>query len=681
MKISPQWLRDFVDFKVELRQLADDLTLAGIAVESISGEGEHVVFEMDITTNRPDAMNHYGVARECSAIYDLPLKPIAPKLPVASETKAVPFPIEIAEPELCPRFTARVLRDVAIKPSPAKVAQRLALLDQRPISNAVDATNYVLWEMGKPTHVFDLDLLEGGKIMVRRAKNGETLKTLDGVDRKLTSEDLVVADGRKPVGLAGVMGGFDTMITDKTRNILIESAWWDPVTIRKASRRHGLHTDASHRFERGADFESTVPSCDRVAELILQSGGGELIGGAVDVIARRLDQAPVALHLSEVHRILGEKLDAREIFRVLNRLGFDVLPERGGESDFTVRIPSWRLDVEREIDVIEEIARLHGYDKFANSLPAYAGSVVELPDAEKDGKLRSTLLALGYDEAISLTFISHQDAERFSEVPAIELANPLSEEASVMRTSMVPGVLGMLAYNLNRGSDNVRLFEAGTVFEASGATANQLKRVCLGATGSAVIANVHYPLARPFSFFDMKGDVETVLHAFQHTRLAYDAQTPKYYHPGRSARAVMDDTVVSQFGQIHPDVAAARKLRQDVFVAELYLDSLYQHGLREVRYEALPRYPAVERDFSFVFADAIEFEAIHQAVIELRLGELRSFTPVEIFRGGSIPAGKYSILLRAKFQSHERTLREDEVAQWSGQIVETLKALGGTQRA
>ena len=417
-----------------------------------------------------------------------------------------------------------------------------------------------------------------------------------------------------------------------------------------------------------------------MAELILQSGGGELIGGAVDVIARRLDQAPVALHLSEVHRIFGEKLDAREIFRVLNRLGFDVLPERGGESDFTVRIPSWRLDVEREIDVIEEIARLHGYDKFANTLPAYAGSVVELPDAEKDGKLRSTLLALGYDEAISLTFISHQDAERFSEVPAIELANPLSEEASVMRTSMVPGILGMLAYNLNRGSDNVRLFEAGNVFEASGATANQLRRICLGVTGSAVTPSVHQP-ARPFSFFDLKGDVETMLHAFQRTRLAYDAQTPKYYHPGRSARAVMDGAVVAQFGQIHPDVAAARKLRQDVFVAELYLDRLYQHGLREVRYEALPRYPAVERDFSFVFADAVEFEAIHQAVTALRLEELRSFVPVEIFRGGAIPAGKYSILLRAKFQSHERTLREDEVAQWSGQIVETLKALGGTQRA
>src|SRR5713226_166857 len=415
MRLSPQWVREFVELKADNRQLADDLTRAGIAVESISGEGEGTVFEMDITTNRPDAMNHYGVARECSAIYDLPLKPIEPKLPVASAakaasrdapngtlrlrsgqaSKAVPspvvaspavaaqlgpspavpptvaaFPIEVAEPELCPRFTARVVRGVNIKPSSARIAQRLALLDQRPINNAVDATNYTLWEMGKPTHVFDLDLLEGVKIMVRRARDGETLKTLDGVERKLTSEDLVVADARKPVALAGVMGGFDTMITEKTRNIVIESAWWDPVTIRKTSRRHGLHTDASHRFERGADFESTVLSCNRVAELILGSGGGELQGEIIDVVARQLDQAPVALHIPEVHRILGEELDTREIFRILSRLGFDVFPERGGEADFTVQIPSWRLDVEREIDLIEEIARLHGYDKFANTLPA-----------------------------------------------------------------------------------------------------------------------------------------------------------------------------------------------------------------------------------------------------------------------------------------------------------------------
>jgi phenylalanyl-tRNA synthetase beta chain len=692
MKISPQWLRDFVDLNVNYHQLADDLTLAGIAVESVSGEGDATIFEMDITTNRPDAMNHYGVARECSAIYDLSLKAIEPQLPEPSAAKAisssglsgttevVPFPIEIQDEQGCARFTARIIRNVSIKPAPEKIAHRLALLDQRPINNAVDATNYTLWEMGKPTHVFDLDLLEGGKIVVRRARNGETLKTLDGVERKLTSEDLVVADAKKPVGLAGTMGGFDTMITEKTRNILIESAWWDPVTVRKMSRRHGLHTDASHRFERGADYESTVLSCNRVAELILQSGGGELVGGPVDVIARPLDMAPLALRLSEVHRILGEKLEVAEILRTLRRLGFELIPEPGEEPEFTVQVPSWRLDVEREIDVIEEIARLHGYDKFPNTLPAYVGSVVEQPDAEKEKKLRTSLLALGYDETISLTFISHQDAEQFSSVPVIELANPLSEEASVMRTSMVPGMLNMLAYNLNRGTANVRLFEAGNVFEAAGDKTAEFKRICMGATGSASPTSVNLT-ARPLSFFDLKGDVETLLNVFQHAGLEYKANAPDYFHPGRSACAVMEGEVVAQFGQIDPEIASGRKLKQDILVAELYLDRLFKRGLRAVRYEALPRYPAVERDFSFIFDDAVVFERIEKSVAGLGLSELRSFVPVEIFRGGSIPAGKYSLLLRAMFQSGERTLRDDEVARWSGQIVKALEGLGGTLRA
>jgi len=683
MKISPHWLRDFVDLPVDYLHLADELTLAGVAVEGISGEGDNTVFEMEITTNRPDAMNHYGVAREVSALYDLPLKPIEPKLPPSQGKSDVT--IDIQEPELCPRFTAREIRGVTIKPSPAIVANRLLLIDQRPISNAVDATNYVLWESGKPTHVFDLDLLEGRRLVIRRAQDGETLKTLDGVERKLSTEDLVVADAKKPVGLAGVMGGFDTMITEKTRNILIESAWWDPVTVRRMSKRHGIHTDASHRFERGADFASTVASTNRVAELILNSGGGTLIGDVIDMIARQLDLAPVELDLREVHRILGETLSTLEISRILTRLGFTVLP--GSEGTYLVHIPSWRLDIEREIDIIEELARLHGYDKFPNTLPAYSGEVRDVPDAHKDARLRSSLLALGYDEAISLTFISKEDARRFSTAAELDLANPLSDEASVMRTSMVPSMLNMLAYNLNRGSDNIRLFEAGNVFEASGTDSMplELKRISIGATGSVDAEVVHglapEAAARPLSFFDLKGDIESLLAPFSHWTIYYDSETADYYHPGRSARAVMDGTTVAQFGQIHPDVAAARKLRQDVFVAEIYLDRLYQHDLRQVRYEALPRFPAVERDFSFVFDDGVEFEKIHQSVSGLGIAELRSFVPVEIFRGEKVGSSRYSILMRAKLQSSERTLRDDEVAQWAGQITKAMEALGGVQRA
>jgi phenylalanyl-tRNA synthetase beta chain len=680
MKLLAHWIRDFVDLKVDNQTLAHDLTSIGIAVEGISGEGDSTVFEMEIGTNRPDAMNHYGAAREASAFYDVPLRPYVAKLPPFTDLAGVTITVE--DGRYCPRFTARVVRDVTIKPSPARVAQRLVLLDQRPINNAVDATNYVLWESGKPTHVFDLDLLEGRRIVVRFARAGETLKTLDGMERKLTTEDLVVCDAKKPVGLAGVMGGYDTMITDRTRNILIESAWWDPATVRKMAKRHGMHTDASHRFERGADYESTLVSTNRVAELVLNSAGGTLVGDAIDVVVGRRDQAPIVLNMSEVHRILGKDLSAQEVVRILLRLGFETSPGRQEGEEFEVSIPSWRLDVEREIDVIEEIARLYGYDRFPNTLPAFAGAVIELPDAHKDAKLRTSLLGLGYDEAISLTFISSEDAKTFSRSEPMTLANPLSEDASVMRTSLVPGMLNMLAYNLNRGTDNVHLFEAGHVYEADGPNATEPKQICFAATGNALPVNVQRPSeARPVTFFDVKGDVENLLSPFASKALHYDTDVAPYYHPGRAARAVLDGSVVAQFGQLHPDVAGARKLRQDVFVAEFFLGALYEHELREPRYQPLPRYPAVERDFSFVFTDGVVFEQIQQAVSKLKVRELRSFAPAEVFRGGNVPGGKYSILLRALFQSNERTLREDEVAQWSAQIIKALEGLAGVLRA
>ena len=691
MKLSPQWVRDYVDLSVDDQRLAEDLTNVGISVEGISGSGADTVFEMEIGTNRPDAMNHYGVAREAAAIYDLPLKAASGSRLPASAKADLPFPITVEEPALCPRFSARVIRNTRIKPSPEKIAHRLQLLDQRPISNAVDATNYVLWEIGKPTHVYDMDLLEGGKIVVRKARSGEMLRTLDGVERKLTTEDLVVCDAKKPVGLAGVMGGYDTMITDKTRNIVIESAWWDPGIVRKMSRRHALHTDASHRFERGADFESTVLSCDLVAQMILESGGGELVGDVVDVISKKMDQAPVILHVSEVRRILGEGLDAGLIFRLLKRLGFELIPEGQGDAQFRVQIPSWRLDVEREIDVIEEIARLHGYDKFPNTLPAYSGTLVELPHAPIDAELRKRALALGYNEALSLTFISHADAEKFSTgAQVLELENPLSEEASVMRTSLVPGMLDMLAWNLNRDVAEARLFEVGSLYEMFRGERIEPRRVCLGATLDAVRSALpasdsldvskgeHAAAVEAFRAF--KGDVENLLRAFA-CEPRYEPGATGYYQPGRSARALMNGVVVAEFGQIDSAVMAERKLRQDVFLAEIDLEQLYDVGLRTVKFTPLGKYPSVERDFSFIFNDEVTFEQIQKAVQRVGIIELRELRPVEIFRGGSIPSGKHSILLRIRFQSNERTLREDEIAQWSAKIVDGLSRLGGVQRA
>ncbi len=709
MKIVPSWVREFVEIPVDDRTLAKDLTLAGISVESIEGEGERTVFDIDFTPNRVDAMNHYGVARDCAAVYDRELKPLPTVIPSereaqASASRGTPTPafkIEIDDPQGCARYTAQIIRGVAIAPSPENIAQRLALLDSRPISNVADASNYTLQEVGHPTHCFDLDLLEGGKIVVRRARKGEKLRTLDGVERNLDPDDLVIADAAKPVALAGVMGGFDTMITERTRNVLIESAWFDPGSIRRTGRRHAMHTDASHRFERGADIGITATACARVADLILATAGGQLEGGQIDAYPRKLKPPTLTLRRSEVRRILGQDISEAEIARVLRRLGFGVTAGRavsttretapsgsGGAhaaiaeeaASFTVAVPTWRLDVTREIDLIEEIARIYGYDRFPNTLPGFVGGVVELPTAKKHTRVRQALLGLGYNEAVSLSFSSREEATEFSSDAAVEIANPLSETAAVMRTSMLASMVAMIAYNLNRGNTDVRLFELGSIYSLAGERASERRRLCLGATGAAIESDVHQH-GRAYTFFDLKGDLETILSQFDHTSLYFDEHAPDYFHPYRRARAVLDGATVAWFGQLHPKLTAERKLKQEVYLADVDLERLFQHELRSVHYEAIPRFPAVDRDFSFMFPDAVLWERIRAGIDALAIAELRELRPVEIFRGGAVPSGSYSLLLRVEFQSAERTLRDDEVALWSQQIIKALQALGGTQRA
>jgi phenylalanyl-tRNA synthetase beta chain len=675
MRILPAWLREFVDIKADDRQLAEDLTSAGIAVETVLEEHGATVYEMDLTTNRVDAMNHYGVAREAAAVYGAELKTFEPTLPTPKD--AANFPIVIEDAEGCARYTAQIIRGVKIGPSPERIVSRLELLGSRAINNAADATNYAINELGHPTHAFDLDLLAGGAIIVRRARAGETLKTLDGVDRKLSIDDLVIADAKKPVALAGVMGGFDSMITENTKNVLIESAWFDPAIIRRMAKRHGMHTDASHRFERGADWGITPVACDRVAELILETAGGELVGERIDAVARKIERAPITLRSSEVKRNLGIEIEPAETERILQSLGFGV---SGTGSDFSVTIPTWRLDVEREIDVLEELARIYGYNKFPNTLPSFTGAVRALPDEEKDTRVRQTMLALGYDEAISITFISADDAKTFGGGEPLALANPLSEEAGYMRNSLVPGLLDMIGYNLNRGTSDVRLFEAGEVFEKLGERHDEHRRLAFAATGNLAPHSVHGG-AEPANFYHLKGDIEQLLSAFQHNKLYFDDKTPDYFHPGRSARAVLDGETVARFGQLHPEVAAARKLKQDVFLAEVMLERLYKHALRAPKYQRFSKFPAVGRDFSFFFDDTVTFERIHSAVEALGIAEMQSFAPVEVYRGDKVGAGKYSTLLHAEFQSQERTLRDDVVAQWSAQIVKALESLGGTLRA
>ncbi len=697
MNVLSSWLRSYLPTLVATdRQLADDLTLRGIAVEGVFDVAPPVggsLFEMDITTNRVDAMNHYGVAREAAAIYGLTLAPLDTTLPAAKVGTG--HPVRIEAPEACGRFTARILRGVKIGPSQGIVAERFAALGQKLILNAVDASNYVLFGMGHPTHAFDLDKIEGA-ILVRRARPGERLKTLDGVDRVLDADDVVVADEKKALGLAGVMGGWDTMITSQTKNILVEAAWFEPAVVRRMSRRHGIHSDASHRFERGADFHAPPVASALVSQLILE-GGGHIEGEFVDVVipqvlARVAARRPVPFSVTRCAQLLGRTSEGHGITDevatgVLRALGCTL--SQTAEGHYAVTLPSWRLDLEREIDLIEEVARVYGYNRFANTLPSFSGTVLELPHAPKHAAIRELLLAAGYHEAISSTFCSATDAATFAAQPGVAVAmdNPLSEEAGMLRPSLVPGMLTMLAHNLNRNVDDVRLFEMGTVFTGSPERVDEAQGLAFGATGQ-LRDGLHS--ARAIDFYDLKGLVEAITGRFASRSVYFDAfppesgLLPRWLNPARAARCVVDGSTIGYFGELHPDESAQRKLRQPVLVGEIYLDRLFRQSLRQPVARELSRYQPVRRDFSLVFPDTLHWETVGSALAGLQIAELQEYRPAEIFRdpkGNAVPAGHYSMLVATTFQSPERTLRDEELHSWSSSIVAALESLGGKLRA
>ena len=746
MKILTAWLRASLPaLPVSDRQLAEDLTLRGIAVEGVhdlgtsaSGGSNGHLFEMDITTNRVDAMNHFGIAREAATIYDLPLLPLAAGLPAGSPAPPFPVRIDPAAQHLCGRFTARVLRDVTVAPSTGQVREFFSLLGQKPISNAVDASNFTLLGMGHPTHAFDLDRIEGG-IVVRLAHPGEKLRLLDGTERTLEPDDLVIADQRKALSLAGVMGGFESSISPATKNILVESAWFEPPAIRRSSRRHLLHTDASHRFERGADFNAAPLANDLVSDLILRSGGGRLEGELVDVVVAELRDRTAArpqirLSVREVQRHLGATLDdapghsalsSELVVRYLTALGCTLTPaaessqrvslharqDTSPDAVFSVTLPSWRLDLEREIDLIEEVARVFGYNRFANTLPA-PRPVLAHGSSRGERAIRARLLALGFSEAISSTFAPAAAAELFAPDNAasanpprhhVPLENPLSEEASLLRPSLLPGMLSMLAGNLNRDGNEVRLFEAGEVFAGttsagSGAIADVLETESLAlglTTASAKATPLHSADDAPL--FELKGIVEALVSLFDLPggsespasittpgALSFTtAGTPAWLEQGRSGTALLYAQPLAYFGEFARDEAARRKLRQPVFLATVDLATLLALPLRKHTAHELSRFQAAERDFSFVFPDTTEWHTVAATVRSLALADLQSLAPVEIFRdprGKTIPTGHYSLLLRTVFQSATRTLAEDELSATHAAIIAALESLGGIHR-
>ena len=702
MKILTRWLRSYLpDLAVSDAQLAQDLTLRGVAVEGIFdlGPGNGSLFEMDITTNRVDAMNHYGIAREAAAIYGVQLKPLDSTLPKPSPS-AQAFPVKIEAEDACGRFTARVLRGITVGESRdwfpgAEVATYFGLLEQKKISSAVDATNFCWLAMGQPTHAFDLDKIDGG-IIVRRARKGEKLKTLDGMERILDPEDLVVADHAKPLALAGVMGGWDTMITAETKNVLVEAAWFEPMAVRRTARRHALHTDASHRFERGADFNAAPVASALVARILL-ANGGSIEGDLVDVRvpsweARTAHRKPIAIALSEVQRILGKTEDkdgiaAPIVQTFLTALGCTLAPT--GNDAWQVTLPSWRLDLEREIDLIEEVARVYGYNRFANTLPAFGEGVEALPWAEAESTVRATLLAAGFHEAIASTFCSAAEAALSAPQPAlvVPLGNPLSEEAGVLRPSLIPGMLAMVAGNLHRDVSDVRLFELGTVFSGSTERVEERPALAFAAVGALPDQSSIQP-ARSIDFHDVKGVVEQVLARFEMRTIYFDrfppdaGLMPGWLHPYRAARIVAEGVTVGWFGQLHPAEAVARKIKeQSLLLGEIYLDRLYKLPLRKPAAREVSRFQPVRRDFSLVLDQSIDWGKIDRALASAQIPDMIEWRAREVFHDARLGKGEYSLLLGVTFQASDRTLRDEELQALQSRVITALTKTGARLRA
>lgn len=685
MKILLSWLQEFVAVPSEPRRLAAELTMLGLTVDSVETSDGDALFEIDVTTNRPDCLSHYGVARELALGHgglQISFPDTASGKPHAPggkrRTTRRDAVVAIPATDLCRRYSARIIRGVRVGPSPDWLAKRLERIGVRSINNVADATNYVLMEFGHPLHAFDMDRLEEKRIIVRRAEDNEMLRTLDGVERRLASTDLVIADAKRAVALAGVMGGLDTEISLHTTNVLLESAWFEPIAVRRTAKKQGLHTEASHRFERGADIGATVAAANRCIELIRELAGGELDPHTSDVYPRPAGAQAILVRGGELARHLGMEVPAEDVERILVGLGF--APRPRGRTGWKCTVPTHRVDASREIDLVEEVARHYGYDRFPLRLPASSGQPArKTPHAAKEERLRSRLLGLGYDETLSSVLVSNATAG-FGEAPPVVLSNPLSEESAILRTSLVPLLLSAVQWNRNRGQETVRLFEVGSIYQRGENGFREPPVLGIVATGDRIECDLNQDPV-PFHWLDLKGDVEQCAGLFELGALAFEANgLPSYYRPGHAALGTVGGTPVARLGELSPEAAEQWKFRQPVFIAEIFLDQFYGRELRRPRVKPISRFPAVERDFSLLLPRNVRFDNVREAVLALGIPELTAVTPME-WNPKERPATSEgnSLLLRLTLQSDETTLTETELAGWNARVIECLEKQLGAQ--
>lgn len=689
---------------------------------------EDVLLEVAVTPNRPDVLSHHGLARELAALFDVERPRLRVRVKEAKVAARSLAKVEVVEADRCPKYAARVITGVTIGRSPEWLERRLRALGQRPISNVVDATNLVLLELGHPLHAFDLDKLtrateELPAVIVRRAAPGERLQTIDGVDRALDGDDLVIADRVAPLALAGVMGGLGSAVGDGTKNLLLESAWFDPKSVRRTSKRHALHTEASHRFERGADRGMVEAALDRCAELILELAGGQVAGGRI-VVESKAPAAPVVyLRPERASRVLGREVDRREVKASLTALGLRAVhapkgrkrPKLDGIREASwFEVPSWRVDLRREEDLIEEVGRLAGYDRIPTEMPPSSRAVwTAAPARDPERRLRDVLVGEGFLESISLAFNSRREVEAFALDPAaaVGVQNPLGEESALLRMTMLPALLRAARHNQDvlPSITDLRLFEVGRTFawaNPAGELPVERHQVGLIMRGKRLpprwCAKDAKGLVPALDAYDVKGVLEVVLAAHGAGDVAWVAHEAPWLHPrsgtrvvapaargGRgggaldSAAAEGGEQVVAVFGELHPDVMSRFGLEgPPLFVAELDLEVLFAHAGGHASFRPLPRHPPARRDLSFFLAREVEGATVLSAIrgapgaANLELVEL-----FDVYEGQGLPEGKRSLAVAMTFRAPDRTLTDAEVVAAEAAIVTALGALGAEIRS
>jgi len=625
------------------------------------------ILELNVTPNRPDALSHLGVAREIAALTGSLLKMPIPTVSETGQEISSLSHVEIRDPALCMRYTARMVVDVTIQPSPLRIQQRLRAAGFRPINNVVDVTNYVLTEMGHPLHAFDFDLISQQQIVVRKAREGEKILTLDGVERELDPSMLAICDAEKPMAIAGIMGGEGSQVNGETRRIFLEAACFNPASIRRTSKQIGLHSESSHRFERGTDIEGMVKALDRAASLIQELAGGKIARGRIDLYPVKRSPLEIPIRQDHVHSILGFDMASDEINRILTSLSLEIAEKSEGKT--VVRIPSFRSDLTREIDLIEELARIYGYNRIPSTLPHSLMTSSEMTSAQKwRVRVRRIIAGLGYQETIHYSFHNPKDLDDLNigdEDPLrlqIRIRNPLSEDQSVLRSTLLPGLIRTLQYNLKRSLPDIRIFEIGHVFEPRN-SGLPLEKNHL----SVMITGKDKPLGwdmpgRRVDFFDLKGDLEELLDRLGIGGVVFSPQNQfPFLHPKKSAWIECGKTRLGFMGEFHPGILKKFELPDPVQYGEMDLNLCLQETDDSVSYEVVPHFPSVDRDIALILAEEISCAEVQERIRSLKPDLIREVRVFDLYKGKHIPEGKKSLAFRIRFQADDRTLTDPEI--------------------